>query len=134
MKNLLNLHDKTKIIDIRPVANKSNAKPATEAPTETPAPTSENMESVTLPSISTEDNQDILLAFEKLSNEETALRDEKNKLNLFKEQLMRRIKEEIDIRHRSVAKLKDEITNAKTECEKLVRIMESTLNSGISTD
>jgi hypothetical protein len=130
MKTLLNGHDKPKIIDILPVANAASTMPASDAA----IPISNNGGSVSFCTTEESDQDSILSSLEKLSAEEASLRDEKSKLSMFKEQLTERIKGEIEIRHKTIDSLKNEITNTKTECEKLIRVMDSATKSGVSTD
>jgi predicted RNase H-like nuclease (RuvC/YqgF family) len=63
------------------------------------------------------------LILQKLTNEETKLLEEKQKLEVIKENLQKKTKEEIEIRKNNILKLKTEITDLKVACETLTKTL-----------
>jgi hypothetical protein len=76
---------------------------------------------------------EVVIVLQQLSSEEATLREQKENLEMLKEQLQKKAKEEIDNRKTSIQKLKSEITDLKGDCEKLtksLRTMQSFQQSG----
>jgi hypothetical protein len=69
----------------------------------------------------------LLLELEKLTREEASLREEKSTLFTFREQLKKKILDEMEMRRRNINLLKDEVASIKAECEGLVKVVNSSV-------
>ena len=76
-----------------------------------------------------EDQDTLLLELEKLTREETSLREEKSTLFTFREQLKKKILDEMELRKRNINLLKDEVASIKAECEGLVKVVNSSVTA-----
>jgi len=63
------------------------------------------------------------LILQKLTNEETKLLEEKQNLEVLKENLQKKVKEEIETRKNNIMKLETEITDLKASCETLTKTL-----------
>jgi hypothetical protein len=73
--------------------------------------------------------EEIALVLQQLSNEEATLREQKENLDLLREQLQKKVKEEIDNRRNIIQKLKSEVKDLKIDCEKLSRSLRTMQDS-----
>jgi predicted RNase H-like nuclease (RuvC/YqgF family) len=67
------------------------------------------------------EEEELALILQQLSSEEATLREQKENLELLREQLQKKAKEEVDNRKNTIQKLKLEITDLKGDCEKLTK-------------
>jgi hypothetical protein len=65
----------------------------------------------------------------RLSIEEATLKEEKSKIAASKQQLLGKIAEQIEFRRRYVEHLKIEVEDVKAQCQRLVGIVNSNVNS-----
>jgi chromosome segregation ATPase len=72
--------------------------------------------------------EEIALVLQQLSDEEATLQEQKENLDSLKVQLQKKVKEEIDNRRNSIQKLKSEVKDLKTDCEKLNRSLRAIQN------
>ena len=77
-----------------------------------------------------QDNQESLfMVLNRLSMEEATLKEEKSKIAASKQQMLGKITEQIEFRRRYVEHLKTEIADVKAQCQRLVGIVNSNVNS-----
>ena len=76
-----------------------------------------------------DDEQTLLEELEDLGKQEANLKQERNTLLTFRDQLRQKIRDELALRRRNVEQLKTEVAFMKAECEGLVKVVNSSVNA-----
>ena len=118
MQELININEKNNTIYLPLISSTTNSTP-THVSNETSSFSAQQ-----------QDNQESLfMVLKRLSIEEATLKEEKSKIAASKQQLLGKIAEQIEFRRRYVEHLKIEVEDVKAQCQRLVGIVNSNVNS-----